>query len=83
MTALLSPDQRSRFARSAGALLAMPAICAAVEAEVEATFAEHPALPQTALARCVLWGLAFPQLSQSALTSSAAQTQTQTQQKHA
>lgn len=83
MPALLSPDQRSRFARSAGALLAMPAICAAVEAEVEATFAEHPALPQTAQARCVLWGLAFPHLSQSALTSSAAQTQTQTQQKHA
>ena len=72
MDAILSTEQRSRFARSAAALLAMPQICAAVAAEVEATFAENPALPRTEEARRVLWGLAFPQLSQVALTHSAA-----------
>ncbi len=82
MAALLSPETRSRFARSAGALLGMPAILAAVDAEVAATFAEHPALPQTEQSRRVLWGLAFPQLSAAALHPSAA-AQLQQEAKHA
>lgn len=70
---LLPTELRIRFARSAGVLLAMPAICAAVDAEVEATFAEHPALPRSEAARRVLWGLALPQLSQAALAATATQ----------
>jgi hypothetical protein len=68
-TALLPADQRARFARSAGAMLAMPALIAAVDAEVEATFTEHPALPRTEPARRILWGLALPKLSQAALAA--------------
>lgn len=78
MATILPAETRQRFARSAAALLAMPAICAAIDAEVEATFAEHPALPATEQARRVLWGLAFPQLSQLALPESATTPQSQT-----
>lgn len=70
---LLPADTRSRFARSTAALMAMPELVAAVEAEVEATFAEQPMLPRTAQARCILWGLALPQLSQTARAANSTQ----------
>jgi len=59
----LSPDTRSRIARSTAAMLAMPQLLAAVTAEVDATFAENPALPPTEQARCIVWALALPMLA--------------------
>lgn len=69
--ALLPPEHRSRFARSAAALLGMPQLCAVVSTEVEATFAENPMLPRTEEARRVLWGLALPHLFNGAPAPSA------------
>lgn len=63
---LLSPETRKRFAISTAAMLAMPQLCEAICAEVEAVFSEHPTLPPTEQARRVLWGLALPHISQAA-----------------
>lgn len=63
---LLSPSTRARIARSTAALLAMPELLALVDAEVAATFSEHPALPPTEQARRILWALALTQLNQAA-----------------
>lgn len=72
---LLPREQRLRFALSAQALLGMPELCAAVEAEVEQTLEDHPELPRTEKTRRVLWGLALPRLSQAATEAAAAATQ--------
>jgi len=68
----LSPATRSRLARSTAAMLAMPQLIAVVSAEVDATFAENPALPPTEEARRIVWALALPQLSQATETEKKA-----------
>lgn len=62
----LSPDTRTRIAHSVAAMLAMPQFLACVAAEVDATFAENPALPPTEESRRIVWALALPMLSRAA-----------------
>ena len=54
------------MARSAAAMLSMAPLLEAIDAEVAATFSDHPTLPQTEQARRILWALALPQFSNEA-----------------
>ena len=59
----LTPETRSRIARSTAAMLAMPELLAAVTAEADAVFSENPALPPTEESRRIVWAMALPQLA--------------------
>jgi len=53
-------------------MMAMPDLRRAVEAEVEAVFAENPTLPRTEEVTRILWGLVLPRLSQAATEAASA-----------